>query len=142
MIESHVSGLDGTISELDWNIFSENESDILAIGENALEWDVNGSNVERSGASYYDASGNFGSVQENYIHSNKRLIKCLDEIDWVYILGDGNLRNAHHQGIADGTNWGHPISGPGGQLYVSTLKEINTCINVRIKLFSSMEKMT
>ena len=43
--------------------------------------------------SYYDASGNFGSVQENYIHSNKRLIKCLDEIDWVYICGDGNLRH-------------------------------------------------
>ena len=43
--------------------------------------------------SYYDASGNFGSIQENYIHSNKRLIKCLDEIDWVYILGDGNLRD-------------------------------------------------
>lgn len=123
-----MSGLDGTITELDWNIFSENKSDILAIGENALEWDVNGSNVERSGASfgfkyfilapalrivavaeqnsenlisknlnpkwsYYDASGNFGSIQENYIHSNKRLIKCLDEIDWVYILGDGNLRD-------------------------------------------------
>ena len=52
MIQSHVSGIDGTISELDWNIFSENESDILAIGENALEWDVNGSNVERSGASF------------------------------------------------------------------------------------------
>ena len=47
-----MSGLDGTITELDWNIFSENESDILAIGENALEWDVNGSNVERSGASF------------------------------------------------------------------------------------------
>ena len=51
-MKSHVSGLDGTITELDWNIFSENESDILAIGENALEWDVNGSNVERSGASF------------------------------------------------------------------------------------------
>ena len=47
-----MSGLDGTITELDWNIFSENKSDILAIGENALEWDVNGSNVERSGASF------------------------------------------------------------------------------------------
>ena len=38
-IKSHVSGLDGTITELDWNIFSENESDILAIGENGLEWE-------------------------------------------------------------------------------------------------------